>query len=372
MKIAFLAGHLSRRASGIREVAAHLSAAMQRRGHDIRVFGLEDTAWREGDRDRWTGAPAIVGWPVGPRSFGYTRVWGPELIRFDPDILHLHGLWLASAAVAAHWAARSGKPLVVSPHGMLSKVALGYSPWRKRIVSLLYQDRCFRATRLYHSTAASETSEIRAYGLKAPVAEIPIGVPDMPTALYVDPPRRGRTVITLGRLHRKKRLDRLLRAWAQLESASPDWRLEIVGPDSPDREHDKLKALATELGLTRVSFPGPAFGDDKWRALQRAELFVLPTDSENFALTVPEALLAELPVVSTDGAPWAMLPEQGIGWSVPRDEAALAGVLAKAMQLKPEQIREMGARGRAWALKEFNWDDIAGRLEAEYERATKQ
>ena len=70
MKIAFLAGRLSARASGVREVAAHLSAALQLRGHDIRVFGLEDAAWNEGERDRWPGAPAIVGRPLWPRSLG--------------------------------------------------------------------------------------------------------------------------------------------------------------------------------------------------------------------------------------------------------------------------------------------------------------
>ncbi|GGF63739.1 Glycosyltransferase involved in cell wall bisynthesis [Mameliella alba] len=371
MKIAFLAGHLSRRASGVREVAEHLSAALARRGHDVRVFGLEDAAWQKGDKDNWHGAPATVKPPLGPRSLGYAPGWAGAIRAFDPDVLHLHGIWMASSAVAAGWATRSGKPLVISPHGMLSDVALSYSRGRKRVVSALYQDRCFRAAALYHATVPEEEAEIRAYGLTAPVAVVPIGVPDMPGALRATPPLRQKTVVTLGRMHKKKRIDRLLRAWAQLEPNFPGWDLRIIGPDPKDGHLEMLQSLARDLGLERVAFPGPLFGDDKWRALQSAELFALPTDSENFALTVPEALLAELPVISTDGAPWSMLPAEGAGWSVPRDESALAGALAEGMSLPEAERRAMGARGRAWARQEFDWDKIAERIEVDYERVAQ-
>ncbi len=365
MKIAFLAGHLSQRASGIREVADHLSRALAERRHEVRVFGLEDPQWRAGDDLIWQGAPAIVKPPLGPRSLGYAPGWASELDRFAPDIVHLHGLWMANAAVAARQARRGAK-LIISPHGMLSEVALGYSRFRKKVVSALYQDRCLRRAAMFHATCPEEEAEIRAYGQEAPIAVVPIGVPDLPQSLRDTPPQRQHTVITLGRQHRKKRLDRLLRSWATLESRFPDWSLDIVGPDPQDGHQEMLMALSRELGLTRVRFPGPAFGDDKWRALQKAELFVLPTDSENFALTVPEALLAELPVVSTDGAPWGALATEGIGWFVPKDETALAEALGQAMSLPSSKRRAMGAAGRAYALQEFNWATVAERLEHHY------
>ncbi|MGA2953504.1 MAG: glycosyltransferase, partial [Caulobacteraceae bacterium] len=153
-------------------------------------------------------------------------------------------------------------------------------------------------------------ADIRAAGLANPVAVIPNGV-DLPSE--VAGPRTGPlTILSLGRIHPKKGLESLVRAWERLEAIWPDWRLRIVGP--AELGHDReLAALAGSLGLARLSVEGPLYGGERLEALRGADLFVLPTLSDNFAMTVAEALAAGTPVISTRGAPWAGLEREGCG-----------------------------------------------------------
>src|SRR5262249_30544183 len=147
-----------------------------------------------------------------------------------------------------------------------------------------------------------------------PVAIIPNGMdlPELPARPTAGPPAE-RIVLSLGRIHPKKGLPRLIHAWSKLEAGYPGWRLKIVGP--PEVGHDnELRALTSALGLTRVSVEGPIYGDAKTAAYQEADVFVLSTLNENFGLTVPEALAAGTPAISTKGAPWSGLEEEGCGW----------------------------------------------------------
>jgi glycosyltransferase involved in cell wall biosynthesis len=248
-----------------------------------------------------------------------------------------------------------------APRGMLGPAALRVSAWKKRSFWWLSQRRALEAADCLHATAASEYEEIRAAGLRNPVAIIPNGIelPDL-TGL----PARGggseRTVLSLGRIHPKKGLDRLVQAWARVKPEFPSWRLRIVGP--AEVGHDKeLAAIARSLRLERISIEAPIYGPrEKLEAYRSADLFVLPTLNENFALTVAEALAAEVPVISTRGAPWAGLETEHCGWWIDHGVESLAASLRLAMKLGCAERRAMGARGRAWMARAFAWDRIGG------------
>jgi glycosyltransferase involved in cell wall biosynthesis len=162
----------------------------------------------------------------------------------------------------------------------------------------------------------------------------------------------------LGRIHPKKGLDRLVRAWARLEAAYPEWRLRIVGPDEQGHAGE-LIALASELGARHVSVEKPVVGDAKIAAYQQADLFMLPTLNENFAITVAEALAAGTPVIATKGAPWQGLAHEGCGWWIDHGVEPLMAALAKAMTMRREALQAMGAKGRAWMARDFSWDRVA-------------
>ncbi len=304
----------------------------------------------------WARAPLISG-----------LYWSDEMheaIRVSARagaIIHTHGMWRMPNVMPALIAKRFGRPLFFSPRGSLSKVALSFSPLKKKIFLELGQRYALDATDCFHATSDDEASDIRSLGFNQPIAVIPNGIELPSIAPSQQQPHSERTILSLGRLHPKKGLDNLLRAWALLEQEWPEWKLRIAGP--AERGHDlQLRLLANELGLSRVSIEGAVFGADKQAAYRNADVFILPTRSENFGLVVVEALAQETPVISTRGAPWSALEDNRCGWWVEQSPASMAASLKQAMAMPRTHLREMGARGRQWVARRFCWSAIASQM----------
>jgi glycosyltransferase involved in cell wall biosynthesis len=276
-------------------------------------------------------------------------------------VLHGHGLWLKPNLDVAAAARRRRIPLVVSPRGMLAAEARRYSKARKALVWRFGQRAALEGAACLHATSASEHDDIRAAGLRAPIAVIRNGI-DLPI-LHDDPREVGaRTmVLSLGRIHPKKGLAALVSAWASVEPQRPGWRLRIVGPDENGHAAE-LRQLAARSGLRRVTVEEPLYGEGKAAAFGEAGLFVLPSRNENFGLTVAEALAAGVPVIATRGTPWGGLATEGAGWWVEGTPAALAEALLAATARPAPELAAMGRRGRAWMERDFGWDRVAAEM----------
>ena len=284
------------------------------------------------------------------------------------DIVHDHGLWLLPNLQAGWAAAASGKAFVVSPRGMLSPAALTFSAAKKRVFWKLLQGPVIRRAVCLHATSGQEYAELRAFGLCHPIAVIPNGIElprERPAPGCPECAGGEREVLSLGRMHPKKGLETLLRAWAAIEQAHPGWRLSLIGPGE-DRYIGTLRVMARGLGLRHVSFGPAVYGAAKWDAYRAADLFVLSSLNENFGLTAAEALAAGIPVIATTGTPWSRLPAEGCGWWVEPAPEALAAALAAAMALTRPALREMGMNGRAWMAREFSWHRAACEMAAVY------
>src|SRR5262249_25958656 len=97
-----------------------------------------------------------------------------------------------------------------------------------------------------------------------------------------------------------------------------------------------------------------------------ADLFVLPTYSENFGMVVAEALAHGVPVLTTKGTPWGHLEEQRCGWVVNATPEGILDGLNLALSSNSRALKEMGIKGRAMARKDFAWEAIAGQFLASY------
>ena len=136
------------------------------------------------------------------------------------------------------------------------------------------------------------------------------------------------------------------------------------------------KARVKELGLDgSFVFTGPLDDEAKWDAYRRADVFVLPTYSENFGIVVAEALWAGVPVITTKGTPWGELETAKCGkWidlpsegSNPSAWPALVEALREMMSLSDDERRQMGANGRRLVEEKYTWAAVVKEMVKGYE-----
>ncbi len=351
------------------ESVRNLAKALCRAGHEIevRMPWSEEAARHEAD---WKPAAVSVRGKIAAPPLGWSAQYGRELLAAEADLIHTHGLWLHPSWAALSWKAKFGRPHVVSVRGMLEPWAWRHRAWKKRPVWWLWERRNLESAALLHATSEQEAQSIRDRGLSAPIAIIPNGVV-LPEAASKSPKSEGqkseekKMALFLSRLHPKKGLPMLLEAWAKLRPE--DWGLRIVGPDEGGHRAE-LERQVNLLGLEgEVVFEGALTGEAKEVAYREVDLFVLPTHSENFGIAVAEAMAHGLPVITTHGAPWKLLEEQGCGWWVPVSVEGIAAALEDALSRPPEELAAMGARGRRVVEERFSWDGIAQEMIACYE-----
>ena len=341
----------------------------------IRVFGLEDFDCPS-DLVGWRGLSVTTAAVHGPRSFGYAPQLLPALRAARPDLLHQHGLWMYPSVACRRWATRARGPYVLSPHGMLDPWALGNSAWKKQMAGWLYEHRNVRRAACLHALCEAEACAIRAYGRRNAICVIPNGI-DVPASLDAQPPgwedggmRGAKVLLYLGRLHPKKNLLNLLRAWAAIQhgkKAARDWRLVVVGWDQNGYQA-QLERAANDLSIgDTVRFPGPQFGDAKHATLCRADAFILPSLSEGLPMAVLEAWAYGLPVLMTQEC---NLPEgfaADAALSLGPGPASITPGLAELMEMSTSDRASMGSRGQQLVREKFAWPRIASKMRAVYE-----
>ncbi len=276
------------------------------------------------------------------------------------SIIHSHNLWLMPT-VYPGWISRLyWTPSVCSPRGALAAAAFGSGSKLKSPFWSIMQRPSLQCYTGFHATSDLELADIRRHGFHQPVAIIPNGI-DVPS--LVRTPGRRRTLLYLGRIHPNKQVEVLVRAWAQLEGEHPEWQLRIVGTDIDARGYlEKMRQLARELGLERISFDGELVSEAKLDAYRSSDVYVLPTLTENFGVTVAESLAAGTPVIVTKGAPWPNLETNGAGWWIEHGIGPLVASMRLAMYRPREELEEMGRRGRQWMLNDYAWPTLAAKM----------
>lgn len=308
--------------------------------------------------------------PTVPDHPGLTPLTGTlaeAMERFGaPDLIHDNGIWLPHNHAIARLSRRRSIPRVVSLRGMLEPWAMNHRRWKKQIAWTLYQRRDLATAQLLHATADIEEANARALGLGGAFAVVANGV-DLPATVQRSDraPDAPRTALFVSRVHPKKGLPMLLRAWARLRPTG--WRLIVAGPDE-DGHTAELAALTAQLGLQgEVRFEGAVYDAEKQALFESADLFVLPTHSENFGIAVAEALAYEVPVLTTRGAPWELLVSHDCGWWVAPEESAIFEGLSAAIACPDTVRRDMGRRGAAMVADRFDWGGIAMQFHRHYD-----
>lgn len=333
-------------------------------------------------------------WIEGVRKY---KPKGAELSAADLaqfDIVHIHGIWSPRLHNVAKMCRAAKVPYIIAPRGMLEPWSLKQKWLKKRIARFLYQDKDLKCAAALHATAESEAEQFRKLGFRNPVVISPNGV-NLPKEEGVRGQELGvrsqeRRVLFVSRMHPKKGVLELVEAWGRVgvrgqelgvskgdrgqELGVRDWVVELVYTLNGEFEREyeaKVKARVQELGLEdKFIFTGPLNDDAKWDAYDRADLFVLPTYSENFGIVVAEALWAGVPVITTKGTPWSELEEYKCGkWidlpaegSNPSTWEALDEALVSVMSMRDAERGEMGKRGRKLVEEKYTWDAVCSAM----------
>lgn len=283
------------------------------------------------------------------------------------DIVHNHSLWALPNIYACQIAVEAGVPLVISPRGTLHPRALSISRHKKKLFGALIQNRLLKSAVAIHATSQEEAKHIRAFGLEQPIMVLPNGV-SLPKFEFLAPQGHDKTLLYFGRIHPIKGLLHLIEAWGNLseQRKNDGWKLQIVGADSTGHTKE-LKAAVANRNIPRVSFGSPVYGAEKFQLLGSANLYILPTESENFGMTVAEALACGTPVLTTKGAPWSDLITHNCGWWVDVGVLGIEAGLSQALSTSTLELSEMGANGRKLVADKYAWQSIAERMRGFYE-----
>ena len=359
MKIIHVIPYIRNESAGTTYATVELCEALQRNGCDITLYTLNPIIKKEYgfkvksfDKD-WFSYPAL----------GSSQKLYNELLKDaeDVDVIHAHMLWMAPSYYAGLVANKLNKPFVLSPHGSMTKWAWNRSKWKKNIVMMLGQKKALKSVDCFCVTAELEKEELLELSYKKTIANITLGINIKKNSILCEKKQLKRLVY-MSRIHPKKGIDLLLYAWNKIQNRFQDWELIIIGGGDIEAKVDYPKEmlnLSKKIKNQRVTFTGPLFGEEKDIQLQCADLFVLPTHSENFGLAIAEALSFGVPVITTKGAPWSGLIEKNAGWWIDTGLEPLTDCLLTALTLEKKELEEMGNNGRKWMTEDFSWDKVA-------------
>jgi glycosyltransferase involved in cell wall biosynthesis len=456
IKTANLTASVSRNAGGLFESVRRLVQSLAATGMDVRVLGTRDE-FTDADIAAWAPVKVSAFAPVWPEKFGYSPGFVSAMSEFAPDITHTHGIWLYPSVATNHYARKSKSQYLISAHGMLDPWAVRNSRWKKAIAYFFYEGSHLRRARCLRALCEPEARAIRQLGLTNDIVIIPNGIdiperagsadrraenglstrnsvlpgsvtqisrwpsartavsqnsilpscPNTETVRSPDPTSppasrfpfpASRLLLYLGRIHPKKGLVNLLRAWAVVQkeerrAKSEEWVLAIAGWDQGGHEAE-LKRLATELGIgfeegraesgERVSegarshsslstlhsslvFLGPRFDDDKTACYRACDGFILPSFSEGVPMVVLEAWANAKPVLMT---PECNLPEgftRNAAIKINPNPESIADGLRQFMRLRDTERQTIADNGFALAKERFAWPRIAQDMRQVYE-----
>ncbi|HJY86609.1 MAG TPA: glycosyltransferase [Candidatus Acidoferrales bacterium] len=306
---------------------------------------------------------------VNPSVFGFCR---ERLDEFD--LVHIYGLYDLLGPAVAYFCRRRGIPYVVEPMGMFRPIVRNL--WLKRLYHFLFGQMMLGGAQRLIATAEQERKELGEGGI--PYAKVIVRRNGVEVPAQLPPagtfrrqwgiPTEARVVLFLGRLVSKKGPEVILEAFAGWRDQAGNMQpalLVFAGPAERDGYRQRLEASASRLGLEgKAVFTGPLYGDAKWAAYRDADVFVLPSQNENFGNSAAEAVACGTPVIVTDRCGIAPLIDQRAGLVVPYDRGALQEGLAQL--LDEETLRQRLRAGCTEVARALNWEEPLAVMETLY------
>jgi glycosyltransferase involved in cell wall biosynthesis len=362
-----------------------IARSLAERGHQV-VLNLAGSAnpgtehWVQPDvptalrHGSGLGNYGIVRYPCFSRQWAFSPSMFNSLLPYirDVDFITLHSLYSFPVLAGYLLARRFRKPYGIWPHGVLAPAQREISARKKELYDGLVAKRILNQASVIFYSAVGEREEAHALHLRPPTAIVPHGLDVQP---YVTLPLRGvfrarylsghtgPLVLYLSRLNAKKGLDLLSRAFTAVCRAFPDARLAIVGGSDPPQFESQVRIWLQESGIDdRTVITGFVTDQQKREAFADADVFVLPSQAENFGFALFEAMASNLSVVVSDTLNYAdEIERYQAGIIVPREPQEFARAIMKLLANSGLRWR-MGSAGARLANM-YTWDRSGEQME---------
>ena len=281
---------------------------------------------------------------------------GLKKLTTDGDIIHTHGLWRMPHIYSLSVKKRKNIKIVNSPKGSFAKEALSVSRYKKILFNIFSnQNKMLSNCDAFHATSLKEKDEIRSLGYKQPIAVIPEGI-DIPKEKKTNFTREKTKFLYLGRIHPIKGLDLLIKTWSRIELENKNCTLEICGYYEDISYYKFLQDLIKKFGLKNISFTDKVSGLKKQEKYLSNDVFIIPSQSENFGLVIAEAMSYGLPVIVSEETPWHVVKKNNYGWVVSLNQDDIYSAILAANSLNKNDLKNMGQLGRTYIKDYFSWD----------------
>lgn len=271
-----------------------------------------------------------------------------------PDVVHINGIWDPPNFMFQEAARSLNIKVIISPHGMLEPYILNRNPYKKKLALLLYQKKAISTADYVLTTASSELYNIRKLGFKKPAGIIANGldISEIKKKESTVSKSPFLNILFLSRVHPKKGIELLIEAVSLLKNEK--FNVIIAGEGDQNYVQNLIKLSIEKEVDHKIRFLGGIYGQDKWDLYEQANLFVLPTHSENFGIVIIEALAAGVPVITTKGTPWKELETYNCGWWIDLSVENLSKALQQAIYTSREELIRMGERGRKLVEEKYD------------------
>lgn len=300
-------------------------------------------------------SPALLSWLVR------------NLHRYD--IVHTNTIFAPSISLT-HWLCRlQNLPYIATPHGMLEPWALSYKTSKKRLYYHLIEKPLLTQAEAIQTLAHSEAKNLNALGYQQTIV-IPNGIHRQdfetlpsPEDFYQQfPETRHKTLILfLGRIDPKKGLDLLAPAFAQVRDRFWEAHLVVAGPDSIGFLPTVRTYFRKAGCLEAVTFTGMLGGSLKYAAFTAASIYVAPSYSEGFSMSILEGMASGLPCIFTTSCNFSEAAAANAAHVVDVNTNAIAEALMECFS-QPREAQAMGDRAREFIFQNYTWDKMASRL----------
>ncbi len=286
------------------------------------------------------------------------------------DLVHTNAIF-SYAILPAYWACQKDRvPYIVTPRGMLEPWALSYKAWKKLFYYRLLEKPALNRANAIQMLASTEAKRTESLNLKAPFTIVPNGIHRQDFEPLVSPElfyqkfpetKNKQLIIFLGRIDPKKGLDLLANAMGKIHDQFSQAHLVIAGPDNIGFLNTAKNYFSEAGCLDKVTFTGILTGRLKYSALSAAEIYVAPSYSEGFSMSVLEGMASGLSCVITTGCNFPEAAELNAAYEVDIDADKIANALTKCLQ-NSQEAKAMGERARKLILEQYTWDSIAAKL----------